>query len=122
VAHRVLGGGSARIARSWYNFQTGMSRLFISVERLDAWTTDGRASVEGDKMTLTELGRVFSMMPAVHFASVNGPDGDPHDLVGRVKSKQVLLQMGAEQLANSVIYRDVAYDVIDGFIGEPLPP
>ena len=30
--------------------------------------------------------------------------------------------MGAEQLANSVIYADTAYDVIDGFIGEPLPP
>jgi hypothetical protein len=98
-----------------------MSRLFISVERLDAWTADGRASIEGDKMTLTELGRQFSMMPAVHFAAVTGGK-DPHDLVGRVKSKQALDAMGAEQLANSVIYRDVAYDVVDGFIGEPLPP
>jgi hypothetical protein len=99
-----------------------MSRLFISVERLGSWTADGRASIEGDKMTLTELGRAFSMMPAVHFASVTGQDSDPHDLVGRVKSKQALTQMGAEQLANSVIYRDVAYNVVDGFIGEPLPP
>jgi len=99
-----------------------MSRLFISVDRLDAWTADGRASIEGDRMTLTELGRVFSMMPAVHFTSVSGQDDDPNDLVGRVKSKHALEQMGAEQLANSVIYRDVAYDVVDGFIGEPLPP
>ena len=99
-----------------------MSRLFISVERLDAWTADGRASIEGDRMTLTELGRVFSMAPAVHFARVSGQDSDPHDLVGRVKSKDALDQMGAEQLANSVIYRDTAYDVVDGFIGEPLPP
>ena len=30
--------------------------------------------------------------------------------------------MGAEQLGNSVIYKDTAYDVIDGFVGEPLPP
>ena len=99
-----------------------MSRLFISVERLDAWTADGRASIEGDRMTLTELGRVFSMMPAVHFTKITGQDSDPNDLVGRVKSKRALEQMGAEQLANSVIYRDAAYDVVDGFIGEPLPP
>ncbi len=73
-------------------------------------------------MTLTELGRAFAMVPAVHFVSTTGSASDPHDLVGRVKSKPQLEAMGAEQLANSVIYQDTAYDVIDGFIGEPLPP
>lgn len=73
-------------------------------------------------MTLTELGRAFSMTPAVCFVSTTGQDDDPHDLVGRVKSKPQLAEMGAEQLSNSVIYADTAYDVIDGFIGEPLPP
>ena len=73
-------------------------------------------------MTLTELNRKFSMTPAVCFVSVNGSDKDPYDLVGRVKSKPQLEEMGAEQLSNSVIYQDMAYDVIDGFIGEPLPP
>jgi hypothetical protein len=99
-----------------------MSRLFISVDRLDAWTVEGRAALEGDRMTLVELNRAFSMTPAVCFVSTTGQDHDPHDLVGRVKSKQALEAMGAEQLANSVIYNDTAYDVIDGFIGEPLPP
>lgn len=74
-------------------------------------------------MILTELGRKFSMTPAVCFVSTTGgSDQDPYDLVGRVKSKPQLDEMGAEQLANSVIYQDMAYDVIDGFIGEPLPP
>jgi hypothetical protein len=99
-----------------------MSRLFISVDRLDAWTAEGRAALEGDRMVLTELGQAFSMTPAVCFVSANGGEADPHNLVGLVKSKQVLEAMGAEQLANSVIYNDTAYDVIDGFIGEPLPP
>jgi len=99
-----------------------MSRLFISVDRLDAWTAEGRASLEGDRMVLTELGLAFSMTPAVVFQSVTGGDQDPNNLVGLVKSKQALEAMGAEQLANSVIYNDTAYDVIDGFIGEPLPP
>jgi len=73
-------------------------------------------------MTLTELGRSFVMKPAVAFESVTGSDSDPHDLLGRVKSKQVLEEMGAECFGNSVIYSDTAYEVVDGFIGEPLPP
>jgi hypothetical protein len=98
-----------------------MSRLFISVERLDNWTAEGRAALEGDRMTLTELGRAFAMSPAVHFVKVTG-DSDPNDLVGRVKSKVALIEMGADHFDSSVIYKDTAYDVIEGFIGEPLPP
>jgi len=99
-----------------------MSRLFISVERLDNWTAEGRAALEGDRMTLTELGRSFLMKPGVHFVKATGQDHDPNDLIGRVKSKEALEEMGAEQFENSVIYKDTAYDIIDGFIGEPLPP
>ena len=99
-----------------------MSRLFISVDRLDAWGAEGRAALEGDSMTLTELGRKFTMTPAVCFVKTTANDDDPYDLVGRVRSKKQLEEMGAEQLANSVIYQDMAYDVIDGFMGEPLPP
>ena len=49
-----------------------MSRLFISVDRLDAWTAEGRAALEGDRMTLTELGRSFTMTPAVCFVKTTG--------------------------------------------------
>lgn len=99
-----------------------MSRLFISVERLDNWTEEGRASLDGDRMTLTELGRSFAMKPAVAFVRIAGGDQDPNDLIGRVRSKEALDAMGAEQFDKSVIYKDTAYDVVDGFIGEPLPP
>ncbi len=99
-----------------------MSRLFISVERLDNWTEEGRAKLEGDRMTLTEHGRAFIMKPAVAFQTVTGTDHDPYDLLGRVKSKVALDELGAEQFGNSVIYNDTAYEVIDGFIGEPLTP
>ncbi len=73
-------------------------------------------------MTLTELNRKFAMKPAVHFVKATGQDHDPHDLIGRVKSKEALQEMGAEQFASSVIYNDTAYEIVDGFIGEPLPP
>jgi hypothetical protein len=99
-----------------------VSRLFISVDRLDAWTADGRAALEGDRMVLKQLGRSFSMTPAVVFVTATGQDHDPNDLVGRVKSKEALEAMGGELFGNSVIFRDTAYEVIDGFMGEPLPP
>lgn len=73
-------------------------------------------------MTLTELNRSFAMKPAVVFVRATGQDHDPNDLIGRVRSKEALEEMGAEQFEDSVIYKDTAYDVIDGFIGEPLPP
>lgn len=73
-------------------------------------------------MTLTELGRSFLMKPGVVFIKATGQDHDPHDLIGRAKSKESLDEMGAEQFESSVIYKDTAYEVIDGFIGEPLPP
>jgi len=73
-------------------------------------------------MTLTELGRAFDMQPGVHFVKVTGGDQDPNDLVGRVKSKDQLEEMGGELFGNSVIFKDTAYDVVEGFIGEPLPP
>jgi hypothetical protein len=53
------------------------------------------------RMILTELGRKFTMTPAVCFVSTTGNDKDPYDLVGRVKSKPQLEEMGAEQLSNS---------------------
>ncbi len=99
-----------------------MSRLFISVERLENWTAEGKAALEGDRMTLLELNRKFAMVPAVHFLKTEGSDHDPHDLLGRVKSKDALVSMGAEHFANSVIYNDTAYNVVEGFIGDPLPP
>lgn len=73
-------------------------------------------------MTLTELNRSFAMKPAVHFLRSVGSESDPYDLVGRVKSKDALDEMGADCFEMSVIYKDTAYDVLEGFIGEPLPP
>jgi hypothetical protein len=101
-----------------------MPRLFISMERLEEWAAEGRAALspEGDSMTLLELGQVFSMKPAVYFTSVTGSDQDPTNLVGLVRSEEELVEMGADHMSTSVIFGDTAYVVINGFLGEPLPP
>jgi hypothetical protein len=97
-----------------------MARLFISQDRLDAWTMEHRVAVEGDRMTLADDGRSFRIRPAVRFLRVSGPDADPHDLVGKVKDEVALADLGADQYMNSVIMGDTAYDVQPGFLGDPL--
>jgi len=99
-----------------------VARLFISAERLEAWSAEGRAALEGDKMTLVELGRVFAIKSAVRFTGVIGDELDPHDLVGLVKEDEELIKMGADHMGDSVIYSDTGYDVQNGFVGSPLPP
>lgn len=96
-----------------------VARLFISNQRLEAWSSEGKISLDGTRMVLSELGRVFSIKPAVYFARVAGNDPDPHDLLGKVKDEEELATMGADHMASSVIYVDTAYEVVAGFVGAP---
>lgn len=73
-------------------------------------------------MTLNDDGRSFTIRTAVRFMKVSGADGDPHDLLGKVKDEKALEEMGADHYMNSVIMGDTAYDVQPGFLGDPLPP
>ena len=81
-----------------------MARLFISVDRLEAWSAENRVIIEGDRMTLTELARSFRIAPAVHFLGVTGGEPDLHQLTGQVKSERELELMGADHMSTSVIY------------------
>lgn len=98
-----------------------MARLFISQERLDEWGADDKASLVDDLLTLTELGRSFSVEPAVRFLTVAGDEEDPNDLLNRVKTEEELVGLGADLYMNSVIHGDVAYDVQPGFVGQAQP-
>jgi hypothetical protein len=98
-----------------------MARLFISQEKLDAWTAEGKIDLDGDVMTLKDAGRSFAIKPAVRFVRVAGRDPDSAELVGTVKDDEVLAAMGADQYMNSVIVGDTAYDVECGFLGLSVP-
>lgn len=73
-----------------------MAQLFISQERLDAWTAENRVSLAGSVLTLTDDGRTFDIQPAVRFLTVTGSDADPHSLLGKVKAEKSLVEMGGE--------------------------
>ncbi len=96
-----------------------VARLFLSIAKLESWSTEGKVTVEGNRLFLTESGRAFDLRPAVYFDRVAGNDTDPHDLLGKVKDEDELAAMGADHMASSVIYVDTAYDVVGGFVGMP---
>ena len=98
-----------------------MARLFISQERLDAWSVEQRVRIEGDVMTLADDGRSFKISPAVRFVRVAGSDVDPNDWVNTVVLESELDERGADPYMGSVIAGEVAYDVQSGFMGDPLP-
>lgn len=94
-------------------------RLFVSQDTLDLWMTEGRVEVEGEVMTLLPDRQRFRLKTAVHFIEELA-GGDPEELIGKVKDVEQLLEMGGEHVADSVIYGDSAYQVIEGFLGEPI--
>ena len=95
-----------------------MPRLFISQKRLDEWVEQQRVQLDSNQMTLDD-GRQFQLSEGVHFVNVIGGDADPNDLLGRVKTKRQLSDLGAEHFPGSVILGEVGYEVVDGFVGEP---
>ena len=99
-----------------------MARLFISQDRLDAWSAEERVRLVDDVMTLVGDGRSFRLRPAVRFMKLSGGQGDadPNSVVGKVKTIDALTKDGGEHYHDSVIYRESAYDVQQGFVGEPV--
>jgi hypothetical protein len=95
-----------------------VARLFISQQRIDRWVAEERVTLEGDRMILPSLGATFRLRPAVHFVRSVSEDGDPHELLGRVKSEEQLRALGGELYASSVIVGESAYDCETGFVAE----
>ncbi|MBO6936390.1 MAG: hypothetical protein JJ863_15570 [Deltaproteobacteria bacterium] len=96
-------------------------RLFVSQDVLDRWMVEEQVSVEGDVMTLDGNQR-FKLLSAVCFTEELTGEGDPHELIGRVKDLETLSQLGGEHVSDSVILGDNAYTVVEGFLGEPVEP
>jgi hypothetical protein len=97
-----------------------VARLFVSQERIDRWSSEGKVTIEEDIMSLPALGRSFRLRPAVYITRVLSREKDIHRLLGRVKTAEQLSQMGAENFANSLILGEVAYECEPGFVGEVI--
>lgn len=80
---------------------------------------EGKIDLTGKELVVLAEGRRYDIDEVVRVvAEVTGAN-DPHKLVGKVKPKAMLEEMGAEILENSMILGDNAYDVVPGWAGTP---
>ncbi len=98
----------------------GLNRLFVSQTKLDQWLSDSLVEVDGETMTTQPDGNRFELRTAVLFLEELTGEGDPHELVGRVKDLEQIVALGGEYASGSVILGDNAYTVVEGFVGDPV--
>ena len=96
------------------------NRVFFSQNALDEWIADDRVDLAADELTIRAEGRKFRIVEAVRVLREVTETGDPNELVGKVKSKAFLAELGAEILEGSMIIGDNAYDIVPGFAGGPV--
>jgi len=98
------------------------NRVFFPQMAVDQWGIDGKIDLNGSELIVLADGRSFKVDEAVRVvAEVTGAN-EAHALVGKVKMKRALEELGAELLENSMIIGDNAYDVVPGWMGTPTTP
>lgn len=95
-----------------------MPAVFIAQATLQQWADAGKVRLEDTTLYLLREQRFVVLKPAVRFTKLTVGDSDPHALLGKVKSAEQLRAMGAEHYMDSVIHGDVAYEVVEGFLGD----
>jgi hypothetical protein len=95
-------------------------RIFVSQKRVQQWTEEGRVHIEGNQMTLPELGRMFRLTEAFYVERAVSDGGDVLGIKGRVKTRNQIAQLGGEVFLNSLVIGDAAYEGDPGFVGEPM--
>jgi hypothetical protein len=96
-----------------------MARLFVSQTQMDKWTSEGKVRLDDDVMTLPAMSRSFKLASAVHVTkTIDG--GDAEKLIGKVKTAEQLMKLGAEHYGTSLILGETGYECTEGFVGTPV--
>lgn len=96
------------------------NRVFFPQSALDQWNVDGKVELQQGELTLVGAGRRYRLVEAVRVLREVGGKGDADELVGRVKARADLEQLGAEIVETSMLLGDTAYDVDTGWLGTPV--
>jgi hypothetical protein len=100
------------------------NRVFFPQTALDVWLTDGAVDLTGDELTILSEGlaegRRYRLIEAVRIVNEVTGTEDGNALLGKVKSKELLAEKKAELLESSLLLGDNAYDVVPGWLGEPI--
>ena len=95
-------------------------KIFMSQEVLDALFEQGKAEIEGDVLTINSAQKqVFKLLPAYKFIFLAEGDKDPHNLVGKIFTKEQLKKSKADIYMDSCIYKETPYQIESGFLGIP---
>jgi hypothetical protein len=96
------------------------NRIFFPQSAFDEWITRESVEVRGEELVVVPEARRYRIAEAVRVvAEVTGAP-DPNALVGKVKPRQALDELGAEILEGSMIIGDNAYEVVPGWLGTPI--
>lgn len=96
------------------------NRVFFPQAALDDWIASDRVDLNNDELLIRTEGRRYKIIEAIRVLREVTGAADLHEVVGRVKTRAFLRELGAEILEGSMIIGDNAYDVIPGFIGAPV--
>jgi hypothetical protein len=92
-----------------------VARLFLPQTTLEEWALAEQADVREGKLVITGESGSYPVSGAVHFKLVvSGEDGQ--GLIGKVKTPDQLERIGAEQMMESVLLGETAYEVEQGYL------
>ncbi len=96
------------------------NRVFFPQAALDQWLFDGAVELQDNELKILGEGRRYRLAEAVRvLREVSGAE-DPNELVGRVKARGYLEQLGAEIVETSMLVSEAAYDIEPGWVGIPI--
>lgn len=92
-------------------------RLFLPQAQLEEWALEDKADVKDGVLVVTGEEGVYPVTPAVHIVQlVTGEDAN--GLVAKVKTEAQLESLGAEQMADSILLGETAYEIVPGYVAE----
>ena len=95
-------------------------RYFLPEAVLEEWSLEQKADLQETRLLISEDKSAVPLVPAVHFFKlVSGVD--ERKLLSKVKTRDQLQAMSAEQIHDSVILGDAAYEVVPGYLAEVSP-
>jgi hypothetical protein len=94
--------------------------VFFPQAALDEWIVDGSAELGDGELTLLSDGKRYRIAEALRILREVGGGEDPKNLVGRVKTRAYLEQLGAEIVHASMLLGESAYDIEPGWLGIPM--
>jgi hypothetical protein len=96
------------------------NRVFFPQIVLDEWLVETRVELGNDELLIKSENRKYRIIEGIRVLREVSGMADGHELIGKVKTKAFLVELGAELLETSMILGDNAYDVVPGFVGAPI--